>query len=191
MTPSCDNVHRYILCPTIYNSILYLNSSPSPVLCVGVLTTPPSLSTAYGDVREKLDSLQTNFSDLKTHYEQLDLAMKDSDSKLEKYSSEHSRLLAENEQLKSTCEDFRRESESILQDYNVCAQRLKISQDETSRLSGQHQQVSSELSHQTDRVRLLEKMRADLEDKLVHMDQQVSEWEGTCVIIYYMNMTCQ
>ena len=79
---------------------------------------------------------------------------------------EREHLLKETEHLKNACEEYRKESESILQDYNTCAQRLKLSQDESTRWN-------REYSHQQDRVGLLEKNRKELEEKLAHMDQQV------------------
>ena len=74
--------------------------------------------------------------------------------------------MRENEQCKNACEEYRKESESILQDYNTCAQRLKLSQEEASRWM-------REYTHQQDRVGLLEKNRNDLDEKLSHMDHQV------------------
>ena len=101
--------------------------------------------------------------------------MKDKDNELEQFMAEHNHLLAENKDLKNTCEEYRNESESILRDYDTCAQRLTLAQDECSRLSGQHQHVCRELSHRTDRVDLLEKTRTELEENLNHMDQQVRD----------------
>ena len=115
---------------------------------------------------DKLESLQTSYSDLKTRCQQLDTSTKDKESQMEQLLANRDQLLRENEQYKNACEEYRKESESILQDYNTCAQRLKLAQDESTRWT-------REYGHQQDRVGVLEKTRKELEEKLTHMDHQV------------------
>ena len=83
--------------------------------------------------------------------------------------------MAEKEDLQVTCEEFRKESESILLDYNSCAQRLKAAQDEAAGWSAQHQKDVVELTRMQERISLLELSRKEQEERLSHMDQQVSQ----------------
>ena len=130
--------------------------------------------------RSKLETLQQNYSDLKaTHttvvssHDQLQAQVKDAQTRLHIISEEKQRVVVEKEDLQVTCEEFRKESESILMDYNSCAQRLKVAQEEVVRWTAQHQKDSAELNRQRDRVGLLEQSRKEQDEKLTHMDQQV------------------
>lgn len=91
---------------------------------------------------------------------------------------EKKKITTEKHDLQSMCEEYRKESESILADYNTCAQRLKAAQDEATRWSTQHQQQQqkdkTEFKRQQERISLLEESRREQEEKLGHMDQQVA-----------------
>lgn len=76
----------------------------------------------------------------------------------------------EKQDLQATCEEFKKESESILMDYRLCADQLRVAQDEVTR---QQQKFATERLQMNERIKLLEDTRRDLEEKLNHMDQQV------------------
>lgn len=113
--------------------------------------------------------------------------MKDTQTRMHIISEEKQRVVAEKEDLQSTCEEFRKESESILLDYNSCAQRLKVTQEDAARWTAQHQKDSSELNRQRDRIGLLEQSRKEQDEKLTHMDQQV--WCYRMCMCMYMYMS--
>ena len=79
----------------------------------------------------------------------------------------------ERDELRDLCDEFRSESESILSDYSVCAQRLKTSQEEIARWTSQHKIAMMKLDWQKERTSILEEQRGELEKKLSCMDLQV------------------
>lgn len=105
--------------------------------------------------------------------EQLREEVNDKSTRLLTINTDLEQLQREKDDLRTMGDEFRKESESILSDYNVCAQRLKEAQAEASRWSVQHQKTMTELERQKERVGLLEEQRRELEEKLGHMDQQV------------------
>ena len=128
-----------------------------------------------------MDKIQQSFTELKTQHTSIVTSLEQWKGEAEQnktqllvLTAERNQILSEKEDLQNTCEDFRRESESILRDYNSCAQRLKSAQEEAARWSAQHQKVIIELNRQTERTGLLESTRKQLKEKLDHMDQQVS-----------------
>ncbi len=116
---------------------------------------------------------------IETSKEQLWEQVSEKSTRLQTINVDLEQLTRERDELRTMGEEFRKESESILSDYHVCAQRLKTSQEETSRWTSQHQKTMTEMDRQKERVGLLEEQRRELEEKLSHMDQQVSSGGGS------------
>jgi chromosome segregation ATPase len=118
----------------------------------------------------KLDNLQQNLSEQKRRHQ---AESEETRTRLHVLEEEKKRMTVEKGDLERACEEFRKESESILEDYNTCAQRLKVAEEAASRMSAQHQKDLTEQARMRERISLLEQSRKEQDDKLNHMDQQV------------------
>ena len=125
-------------------------------------------------LRTKLETLQKSYNDLLRSCgipkEQLCEQLSEKSMRVQSVNVE---LEMERDELRSMCEAFRSEAESILRDYLEIAQQLKASQEETAHWTSKHQMAMNELDWWRERVGLLEEQCRKVEEKS-HMDQQVS-----------------
>ncbi len=127
--------------------------------------------------RDKLDNLQHSYTELKSRHTQViqehkaELVQKEAE--VQSLASAKDQALVEKEGVQATCDDFQREAESVLTDYEVCSQHLRIAQEDAARWKDEFQKVNTQVVQQKERNGMLEDTRKDLQEKLNHMDQQV------------------
>ena len=106
----------------------------------------------------------------------------------EELSKQKTMLIEEKADVETTCTEFQKESESILKDYDSCAQRLHEVTKERDNLHSELTMKVSEANKKGDRVKQLEQQRDDALERLTHMDAQVWRVPGNQLMIDYLSL---
>lgn len=83
------------------------------------------------------------------------------------------RLTGEKKQLNVTVEEYRTESESLLNEYTQAVSELRQTNDEKNKLQQMFTKCDQDLHQQRERCKQLETLQMDLQSRIAYMDEQV------------------
>ena len=86
---------------------------------------------------------------------------------------EKERLTQELSNTQRVVNEYKKECESLVVDYQGAAKKITVLEEERDRYRNQHSMSMRELGQRAERVKALEAERKNLQEQLQHMDLQV------------------
>lgn len=129
-----------------------------------------ALQNQFSSTKKRLDEAATEKDRLRTEVHQL-IGEKEELSELNR------RIEGEKSQLEKTIKGYRTETQSMLDDYTQACSQLQELREEKKNVQEAFAKCNQELSHHRERSRLLEVQRKEVQEQLLHMDEQVGERE--------------
>ena len=111
--------------------------------------------------------------DKSTEVESLHSTLRQLAEQKDQLHEQKQRIEGEKVHLDKTVNEYRKETESILNDYTQAMVELRAAKEEKESIQQLCNRATQELSQQKERSKLLEGQRKDAQDKLSHMDEQV------------------